>query len=127
MEIITYSEFANVPGILGTIPTTPSTCEEFVSTYVDKCRHVDIQEEIAGDEDAWYDTKRYFDSTINEIADNMGMSVNGVLSIIYRVKDKFSRNLFIINNMDVMSDDEIADVLNSGIANINKINCNDFL
>lgn len=110
--------------ILGQQPDFP---EPFVSAYVEKCRQKDIVEEVAGDEDAWYDTKQYFDSTINEIANNLGMSVNGVLSVIYRVKDKFSRNLFIINNMDVLSDDEIVDVLNSGIANVNFINRNDYL
>jgi len=119
-----YSEFANMP-ILGSIPSQPAN--DFVSGYVEKCRQKDIIEEIAGDEDAWYDTEQYFENTINEIADNMGLTTNGVLSIIFRVKDKFSRNLFIINNMGVLSDDEIVDVLNSGIANVNFINCNDFI
>lgn len=126
MEITTYSEFANAPGILGVIPTPPPDVEELVSTFVDKCRHIDIREEVAGDPDAWYDTKQYFENTINKIADKMGMSSNGVLSVIYRAKDKLARNMFIINHLNILSDDEIADILNSGIKNINQLNCNDF-
>ncbi len=144
MEILTYSEFANMPAsapptttpteevdhaslILGELPQAPPTVGESVAAYVEECKRADLVEEIAGDEDTFYDTERYFENTINEIADNMGMTTNGVLSVISRVKDKITRRLFIINHLDGLREEEMIDVLNSGIANIKKILCNDFL
>lgn len=110
--------------ILGPIPEFPAN--DFVSSFVDKCKHNDMVSDTFGDEDTYYNPQAYFENTVNEIAESLGMSTNGVLSVLHRVKSKFSRNLFIMNNIGQLSDDEMADVLNSGIANINRINCNDF-
>lgn len=108
--------------ILGQIPELPAN--DWVSEFVDSCKQKDLISDTFGDEDTYYDPQAYFENTVNEIAENLGMSVNGVLSVIHRVKDKFSRNLFIINYSNIMSDDDIVDILNSG--KYNQINCNDF-
>lgn len=98
--------------------------EQWVSTFVENAKTADMISDTFGDEDTYYNPKAYFENTVNEIAENLGMSVNGVLSVLHRVKDKFSRHLFIINYANIMSDDEIVDILNSG--KYNEINCNDF-
>lgn len=114
-----------ITSLLGTMPAPPSVSPgEWVSTFVEKCRHNDMISDTFGDEDAPYDAKAYFENTVNEIAENLGISVNGVLSVLHRVKDKFSRHMFILNYMDKIPEKKIVDILNSG--EYNKINCNDF-
>lgn len=108
--------------ILGKLPEPPDN--DWVSQFVEDCKQKDLISDTFGDEDTYYDPKAYFENTVNEIAENLGISVNGVLSVLHRVKDKFSRNMFIINYMDKMSDEKIVEILNSG--DYNKINCNDF-
>ena len=110
--------------ILGPLPEPPASVKDMVSTFVEKCRHNDMISDTFGDEDTYYDPKAYFENTVNEIAENMGISVNGVLSIIHRVKDKFSRHMFILNYMDILPEEKVVDILVA--KKYNKINCNDF-
>lgn len=108
--------------ILGQIPELPAN--DWVSEFVDSCKQKDLISDTFGDEDTYYDPQAYFENTVNEIAENLGMSVNGVLSVIHRVKDKFSRHMFIINYMDILPEEKVVDILVA--KKYNKINCNDF-
>jgi hypothetical protein len=110
---------------LGQMPTPPPVSpDQWISTFVEKCKHDDMISDTFGDEDAPYDAKAYFENTVNEIAENMGITVNSVLNIIHRAKYKFSRYMFIMHYMDKMPERKIINALNSG--EYNKINYNDF-
>ena len=114
-----------ITSLLGAMPAPPPTsADQWVSEFVDRCRHEDMISDTFGDEDAPYNAHAYFENTVNEIAENMGISVNSVLNIIYKAKYKLSRHMFIMHYMDKMPERKIINILNSG--EYNKINYNDF-
>lgn len=114
-----------ITNILGTMPAPPPVSpDQWVSTFVEGCRHDDMISDTFGDEDTYYDPKAYYENTVQEIANTMGMSPESVISIIKRVKDKFSRRMFIINYLDKIPEDQIVSIIESG--HHDKINCTDF-
>jgi len=108
--------------ILGPIPEFPSN--DWVSTFVEKCRHNDMISDTFGDEDTYYNPNKYFECTVDEISQNLGMSIDGVKSVLRRVRERFSIRLFIINYIDKMPDKKIIETIGSG--KYQKINCTDF-
>jgi hypothetical protein len=114
-----------ITSILGTMPAPPPVSpEQWVSQFVEECKEKDMVSDIFGDEDTYYNPDSLYESTVEEIAENLGMTFSAVQMILHRVRGKISRRLFILNYMDKMPEGELLEILRSG--KYNKINCNDF-
>lgn len=103
-------------GILGSLPEVPDT--DWVSGFVEACRLKDIQEDLFGDEDSPYYGRQYFEHSAREIADAMGMTTDGVYTMLKRINAKLARRLLIMAYIGKKPDDEIIRILNSGIENV---------
>ena len=105
--------------ILGIIPEFPLT---FIPSLIDKCRQKDIDESLYGNEESPYtnQVRQEYEYTFKEIGEALGLEWRTVEKILYRANDKLVRRLFIMTMMDRMPEEEICDILNSGIENVRK-------
>lgn len=104
--------------ILGSLPEVPDT--DWVSGFVEECRLKDLESDVFGDEDMPVDTHRYFEHSAKEIADAIGMTPDGVYTMLKRINKKLAGRLLIMAYDGIKTDNEIATILASGIENVRK-------
>ena len=93
----------------------------WVDKYVEQCKLQDIEEDVFGDPELTpYNSKQYFNCSVKEIADCLGMTPDGVHTLLKRANAKLARRLLVLAYDGIKTDDEICEILNSGTENIKK-------
>jgi DNA-directed RNA polymerase sigma subunit (sigma70/sigma32) len=86
----------------------PPTAEDIIAAYYEEYpEEIEIEEP----ETKQYIPKEYFNQTVSEIAENLGMTVYDVRNMLQSSKRKLHRRLLILSLMDRVPDDEIGEIL----------------
>lgn len=101
------------------LPKEPLSVEDRISAFVEKAQEKDLMEDVTGlDEELAgmvpYDAQQYYEYTIQEIADEMGMTHRCVRSILHRARHKIMRRLLILAMLPVAPEEEILGVIRDG-------------
>lgn len=103
--------------ILGSLPEFP--VNNVVSTIVENARIADEEEARLGADAELqdilpYDAKQQYEYTVDEIAEEVGISRDGVKKILSRCRHKLMRRFLISAMLPVAEEDEIIQVIRGG-------------